>query len=66
MFETQIHDSILAAGTFQFFKNQPAALAYLNGQLMLRKQHLKKFQMFENLVGKFEKSGLTKRFMKII
>jgi hypothetical protein len=38
--EKEIHDKILDAGIFHHFANQPSALAYLNGQLILRKTHL--------------------------
>ena len=63
--EAEIHRRILAAGTFNYFKNQQAALAYLNGQFLLRKSQEAKIKAFEKYVENFEKSGLTKRFLKI-
>ena len=63
-FESEIHDRIVSAGIFQYFLNQPAALSYLNGQFMLRKKHLIKLEKLEKSVRNFEKSGLTRRFMK--
>ena len=64
-FEIEIHQKILKAGTFKFFLNQHAALAYLNGQLVLRKDHLKKIERLEKSLVAFKTSGLTKRFMRI-
>ena len=64
-FEIEIHQKILNAGTFKFFLNQHAALAYLNGQLVLRKDHLKKIERLEKSLVAFKTSGLTKRFMRI-
>ena len=63
--EAEIHQRIFAAGTFNYFGNQQAALAYLNGQYLMRKNQDAKIKDFEKSVGNFEKSGLTKRFLKI-
>ena len=43
-FEAEVHRSIMESGTFSFFQNQPAALAYLNGQFILRCKQKEKMQ----------------------
>ena len=63
--EKDIHDKILDAGIFHHFLNQPAALAYLNGQFILRRKHHDQIKKFENSISKFLKSGVTKRFLKV-
>ena len=64
-FEKNIHDKLVAAGVFNHYLNQPAALAYLNGQFILRRKYQDKIQKFENSVNNFLKSGVTKRFLKV-
>ena len=64
-FESEVHDNIFEAGIFFHFKNQASALAYLNGQIMFRKKMLKQTSNLDKKVTSFEKSGLTKRFLKM-
>lgn len=64
-FEKEVHSKILEAGIFNNFANQPAALAYLNGQFMVRKEHSKKLEDMKKSVENFQKSGVTRRFMKV-
>ena len=65
VFESEVHAKIVSAGTFQNFQNQPSALAYLNGQIMLRKKMMTRIGNLEKKVSNFQKSGLTKRFLKV-
>ena len=64
-FEAEVHRSIMEGGTFGFFQNQPAALAYLNGQIILRCQQKEKIQNLKKKVTSFQNSGLTQRFLKV-
>ena len=64
-FEAEVHRSIMEGGTFGFFQNQPAALAYLNGQIILRCQQKERMQNLKRKVQSFQNSGLTKRFLKV-
>jgi hypothetical protein len=59
-FERDIHDRICDAGIFYHFANQPSALAYLNGQIMLRKSHYEKLKKLEKSLNNFKNSGVTK------
>ena len=63
--EKAIHTRILDAGIFHHFSNQPAALAYLNGQFVTRKDHAKKKNMMKKTLTKFQTNGVTQRFMKV-
>ena len=64
-FEKDIHTRILEAGIFHYFSNQPAALAYLNGQFVVRKEHFKKKEMMTKSLTNFQTNGVTQRFMKV-
>lgn len=65
LFEAGIHEKLLAGGSFHHFANRQSALAYMHGQFLMRKNQLTKIQGLEKAAGNLEKSGLTKRFMKV-
>ena len=65
IFESEVHARIVSGGTFHFFQNQASALAYLNGQIILRRSHADKLVKLEKKVRSFQNSGLTKRFLKV-
>ena len=64
-FENDVHSRIMDAGIFQNFSNQPAALAYLNGQFIMRKEHTKKIEHMKRALKNLQMSGVTRRFMKV-
>ena len=52
-FENDVHSRYMDAGIFQNFSNQPAALAYLNGQFIMRKEHTKKIEHMKRALKNF-------------
>ena len=64
-FEKDVHTRIMDAGIFDNYPNQAAALAYLNGQFMLRKEHSKKIDVMKKALKNLQMSGVTRRFMKV-
>ena len=60
-----IHTRILEAGIFNYFSNQPAVLAYLNGQFVVRKGHFEKKEMMMKSLTNLQTNGVTQRFMNV-